>query len=191
MGLLVVGICGHNRTGKDTAASVMAAFGGFTRVGLADGVREAFGGLDGPTWEFRKDLDAAGTDNRTPLKLLGTECREDALCPDHWIDHVILKVRYASRYHPSPRSRFVVPDVRYPREVDGLRERVLRLGGAFEAWKVVRPGRGPTTGHPSELQVDAIRHDRLLSNDGTRRQFVDRVLAALEQLQPGGRPDAH
>ena len=61
--LHVIGITGKARSGKDSAACVLGCEG-FKRIALADALREQFAGLNGPTWELTKDLDAAGVSHR-------------------------------------------------------------------------------------------------------------------------------
>jgi hypothetical protein len=184
--LLVVALCGPARSGKDTAARSLAASHGFRRLALADGIRRAFAAVNEPTWDALKELDAAGRSARWALQVMGTEARQDVGAADHWIDHVGLTIRYFAHYHPAPIRRWVIPDLRYPREAERLAEMVNFMGGRFEVWKVVRPDLKPIAeaAHSSETSVAEVRCDRTIVNDRTLaaiaaqasilgRQFID------------------
>src|SRR5689334_12961283 len=113
--LLVIGVCGRARAGKDTVARILAD-ADFLRIGLADGVKSALNDLDGATWDFRKERDAAGLTDRWAAQTLGTECREEVASLHLWVDLLLAKLRYAAKHHPVPRGRFVIPDIRFPFE---------------------------------------------------------------------------
>lgn len=184
--LTVIGICGHNRVGKDTVAAVLCSQAGFTRIALADGVREAFGGLDGPTWELRKDMDAAGAKSREAMQVLGTECREEIGSRLHWANHLLIKIRYAAFHHAPARVDFVIPDIRFPHEPEAIRQQIKAWGGRYETWKVVRPGFGASSGHASETDVDQIACDRTIRNTCTKGMLFAKTLDALEGVGEKG-----
>lgn len=165
--LLVVGICGHNRSGKDTAALGLS-LNGFRRIALADGVREAYASLDGLTWELRKE----GENAREALKLLGTECREAIGATHHWVDLLLIKIAYLNRYRPERFSRFVVPDIRFPHEPTAISRVIKSWGGHFMLWRIERPGCVPTSSHGSETLVDSLKVDLTIRNTGTREDLV-------------------
>jgi hypothetical protein len=178
--LLVVALCGPARSGKDTAARSLAASHGFRRLALADGIRRAFAAVNEPTWDALKELDAAGKSARWALQVMGTEAREEVGAADHWVDHVGLTIRYFSHHHPAPIRRWVIPDLRYPREAERLADMVSFMGGRFEVWKVVRPDLRPIAeaAHSSETSVDDVRPDRLIDNS-RGMDHMDRQVAAF------------
>lgn len=164
--LIVVGICGEARSGKDTVAQHLVSHHGFFRIALADGVRSAFADIDGPTWELTKEMDE-GPSTRWALQTLGTECREEIPADSHWVDHVLIKIRYLSDHHPRRRWRFAIPDVRFPHEQLRLSGTIAGWGGRFECWKIVRPGAGlvgTAAEHSSETMVDSVPVDVMIAN---------------------------
>jgi hypothetical protein len=184
--VLVVGICGKARAGKDTAAKILEAHAGFTRVAFADAIRESFFGVDGNTWELTKDLESAGKSRRWAAQIMGSEAREDLPSPTSetlWCDMLMLKLRYLSHYHPAPRRRFVVPDFRFPHEPDRVREVLAGWGGRLVLLKVVRPGSGLSgeeAAHKSEQhELDA---DHVVGNDGTIEEFAHRLDAMMRNV---------
>ncbi len=164
-----MGLCGYARSGKDTVADILVRDHGFTRVALADGVRELaleinpkltdrwrlshvlahYGG-----WEGVKDSDYA-EDVRGLLQRLGTGCR-DLLGEYVWIDRLL-------RNWPDA-ARVVVTDVRFANEAAALQ------GLYGEIWRVERPGVGPANGHVSERLEFAV--DRTFHNDGTVEELA-------------------
>lgn len=165
--LVVIGIVGHARAGKDTVAKILGAHHGFHRVALADIVRMAFGSLDGPTWELHKDFSADFLPRRS-LQLLGTEARDEVGSETLWCDVILAMIRYADRLHPRRINRFVIPDIRYPHEAVRLKAVVQSWGGTFEAWRVRRnTPKIAESNHSSELFIDKVPVNADLCNDGT------------------------
>ena len=187
--LLIVGLCGLARSGKDTAARYLCVDHGFTRLGLADGVRSAFRDLDGPTGELTKELEAASLTQRWALQRLGTDARESLTLGKAyrylWVDVLMCKIQYLGMIHPTPRLRFVVPDLRFPYEADMLRIYARERGGYFEAWKLDRPGsglNGDAGEHKSETSLDAIRADADVRNTGGLLDLRESVDIAVEEF---------
>lgn len=182
--LLVIGIGGQARAGKDTVGQHLVSEYGFTRLGLADGVRSAFAEIDGPTWELRKELDNTNKTNRWVMQTLGTECRNEIDCKLHWVNHLLVKIAYLAWHHPSPRSWFVVTDIRFPHEIERIRE-AIEPCGRFVSWRVTRPGfglMGAAAKHSSETSVDDLDSHGTIFNDGTLaelRASVDTLAVPL------------
>jgi hypothetical protein len=178
---VVVGITGYARSGKDTAARLLAAHYGFTRVGLADGVREAFGSLDGATWEARKALDGSGRTAREELQWLGTEARQHLGVSDHWVDHLKLKIYYA--HERLGHRLFVIPDIRYAFEAWRFKNWLRNdLACHYETWRVFRGSAGPASNHSSETEVERIPVSVMINNDGTLGALALAVLREGERL---------
>jgi hypothetical protein len=183
--LIVIGLCGEARSGKDTVAQHLVHEFGFTRIGLADGVRSAFADIDGPTWEARKELEAAGKTNRWAAQTLGTECREFVGCDTHWIDHALIKINYLARQHPVARTRFVIPDIRFGFEAENFTDVIGAWNGKFACWRITRPGSGLTgdaAKHSSETGVSDVRCTERISNDSSiqvLRMYVSELAKEL------------
>lgn len=157
----IVGIAGHAQHGKDTAAAVLVREAGFTRIGLADAVRELVLAVN-PLLPGGERLAAlvgrAGWDEakqvpevRRLLQATGTEGVRQVIGEDSWVRALKRKIGTA----PSP---VVVPDVRFANEADAIRHwgglliRVRRLnqdGTVFD--------NGLGLSHASEAQVNNLR----------------------------------
>ncbi len=186
--LIVIGISGLARSGKDTIANHLVHAAGFTRIALADGVRSSLDDIDGPTWQIRKELDKHQKGFRWPQQTMGGDCREgfDQSLSETYINDAFIKIRYLAKFHPVPRSRFVIPDVRHPYEPDRLRILAHWLGGEFECWKVERPGaglEGDAANHASETSVADVKADKTFQNNldigcllGSVDIVLDRIL---------------
>lgn len=172
---MVIGITGHNSSGKDLVASTLSLLGNFFRIGLADGVRSSLSDLDGPTWQFRKENDGAGPIARNSMKLMGSEARNNIGCPLLWTDLVLAKMEYAYHLHVVSRNRFVIPDVRFPHEVERLAAWVAEQDGIYETWGISRPGFGPTSHHESETKLNMIMPDIYIENHRDRNFLIDTV----------------
>jgi hypothetical protein len=171
--LIVIGICGRARSGKTTAANTLALYRGCHVVGLADGIREAFMGLSGPTAELHKELTEAHNFRRM-LQTLGTESRNAVNAPGLWVHLVLAKIHYLSQIHPVPRLAFVIPDIRYRHEESMIRFQVARWRGRFGVLKLIRPAAGiPEADHSSERDVDNVPCHGEYRNDGTIEQLID------------------
>lgn len=190
--LIVIGISGIARSGKDTVASQLVHSHGFFRLALADSLRGAFADIDGPTWQIRKELDEAGKGFRWPLQILGTECRKwyDDSLAEVWINCLMAKVAFLSGHHHPRRRQFCVPDVRFPHEERRLRKLTTSLGGKFYSWRVDRPGAGLTGGaakHASESLVNEVATNVVLLNDSSILTLSLRVRDALEDINRAGK----
>jgi hypothetical protein len=181
----IIGLGGHARSGKDTVAAYLIERYGFVRYAFADALRYAALALD-PIVDFSWDIDAitwARTnvrlsevvaaegwetakerpEVRRTLQRYGVAIRE--LQPDFWINAALSKVADETR-------PVVVTDVRFPNEVDAIRDR----GGLFA--RVTRPG-ATGNGHISEHAIDHIPADINLDNSGSLLDLaavVDRAL---------------
>jgi hypothetical protein len=166
--LTIVGICGEAFSGKDTAARHLVNHCGFFRIALADTIRSAFDSMDGPTWELRKELDTANRKSREPLQVIGNECREDNGDAEPWVEVSKIKMIYMFKYHPYPRFKFAVPDIRRQEEHDMLDEFAKEWGGDFTSIKLLRKAEkleGELANHSSEVSVRTVKCHHEYEND--------------------------
>jgi hypothetical protein len=185
--LTIVGITGVARSGKDTVAGILCRKYGFTRIGLADGIRSSFRDLDGLTWDLTKELEEAGKSSRWALQNFGSEARLRAMCPDLWLDLVATKITYLANVHPNPRRRFVIPDVRFPSEAATLDNMVNPLDGRHFLWRVVRPGAGlggPEGQHASEREMESLRPDVTIRNTGPM-EYLEAIVSNYAEVFDG------
>jgi hypothetical protein len=185
---VVVGLCGLARSGKDTAANILASTHGFTRIAFADGMRETLGSLDGATREVTKEFEAAGKNSRWCLQDLGSETREELPDPSSrflWTDLALLKVRYLAAHHPSPRARFVIPDFRFPHEVDRFKEVLHGWGGCLVMIRMERDGSGlsgSAGAHKSESHAAQLPCDFKITNNDSIANLHARLENAVQVL---------
>ncbi len=176
-GKQIIGLCGYATAGKDTAAEGLTAEG-WTRVALADGVREAVAALnpqieqtlDGKPIHLSTQLSGSGWDRakingeiRRLLQRMGTEAGRNIHGEVCWIKIAKRKVDAA----PGP---VVITDVRFANEAAAIRS----WGGKII--RIDRPGVGPVNDHCSE-SLD-FEPDAAILNDGT----VDELQATLMDI---------
>lgn len=182
-GLVVIGLTGPSRSGKDSAGKILSALYGFHRIALADAMKSSFDDLSGPSRDMHKDL-SDDFSQRRAWQLLGTESRIEIGEPSLWTGVALAKIHYATFNHPRPIRRFVIPDVSYPDEIDGLRHCIAGMwGGWYETWSVERPGLGPIReAHSSEVSRRLLSGDRTISNGGTLANLQTNISCELESI---------
>lgn len=129
-------------------------------VRLADLVRER--GWD----EAKREPDV-----RRLLQNLGQGVR-DRVLPDAWL------LAFGGHLGALPPSEtlVVVTDVRYPNEVDLIRD----LGGIVV--RVHRPGYGAVNGHSTETALEGYPFNHAIVNDGTVAELHDKVRALVAEI---------
>lgn len=184
----IVGLSGYARSGKDTAAEGLSSLG-FIRIAFADKLRDFLYEFN-PIVEYsdpfqelsfnrhveqkrvRQVIDEFGWDGyketkwaddiRKQLQVLGTECGRKIVSDTIWVDALLDNLPY-------PDGKYVVTDVRFPNEADGIRAR----GGKI--YRVEREGIGPANNHFSEVALDGYEFDGFIHNDGPVAEFKHSV----------------
>lgn len=173
----IIGLCGYATAGKDTAAQTLIA-DGWTRVALADGVREAVRALNpivddfdnieslmrnGGGWDKAKH----DPEVRRLLQRMGTEAGRNIHGEDCWL-------KIAKRKIDAAPNSVVITDVRFANEAEAIRS----WGGKII--RIDRPGVGPINGHASErLPFDS---DCVIKNDDTIETLHGRIECATAAL---------
>jgi hypothetical protein len=185
---ILIGLAGKARAGKDSVAAHLIARYGFARYAFADALRDAALALDPIIDNTIEWIDGSGTlrflrlsevveadgweaakehpEVRRTLQHYGVAIRE--IEPDFW-------VRTAMREAAKEPRPVVVTDVRFPNEVDAIRE----AGGVVV--RVVRPGANGN-GHISETAIDHIAADYTIRNVYSLDDLgaaVDHVIEAI------------
>lgn len=184
--LLVLGLCGRAGAGKDTVANHLSDQFGFFRVAQGDSIRETFLGINQPSLEILKEVEAAGLTHIVPLQQMGGECKDDIDRPEHWADSTLIKIRYLSHYHPKPRRMLVIPGMRYGVEHGRFREVIEgKWGGRFVSWMLKKPDtrlKGEQAKHKSEIEADTVKCDWTLTNDATTGDLKRKAYCEAHEL---------
>jgi len=199
--LIVIGISGRKRHGKDTVGAYLRDVHGFRPIAFADPVKQIGMEIYGLTWqqcygaEVEKEalIPRWGRSARQILQHIGTEMGR-GVHPDTWARYTMDLIGRAARGEPylvrsDAEQRFVsgepyagpwvITDVRFPNEADAVRS----IGGPV--WKVVRPSMGVSQDmHASETSVDLILEDGTLTNDGSLEDLYNKVQSLLRGQCP-------
>lgn len=174
-GMILIGLVGAKRSGKDTVADRLVAEHGFTKVAFADPLKEMALALDpivhtewedygvdeyrlsevvtGLGWEGAKEYPEV----RRTLQRLGTEVIRNHVGTDYWIERMDRRLlRMAVR--GVGVERVVITDCRFPNEA-GL---VHTWGGCLV--RVERPALAQVDSHASESIWRTAPFDHALSN---------------------------
>lgn len=171
----IIGLCGVAQAGKDSTANVLKGYG-FKRVAFADPIRDALWTLNPRIIGDLRVQDLVNTlgwdvckvqypEIRRLLQVLGTEVAREQWRDDFWIN-------LAFENMAKDNDNYVITDVRFPNEVEALRNQGAHI------WKVVRPGYGPVNGHASDSYIDSIEADATIYNHGDLDD-LDRIVRSL------------
>ena len=197
---MIIGICGLIGSGKGTVADTLVQDYGYTKISFADKLKDSVGVmfgwsrdmLDGKTIEsreWREKVDEFWSKEtgrtitpRLVLQEFGTECMRNGFYDGVWVSLV------RKRVLDNPNTNFVVPDTRFPNEVDAIKS----LGGLVwevkrgedPAWRVTYEltGLEPKNVHASEWAWIKSKKDSVITNDGTfddLRSQVQDLLASI------------
>lgn len=174
----IIGLTGFKRTGKDTAAEVIAKMLGYDRVQFAgplkemlrtllryQGVSEA--GIEACVEGDLKEAPAPVLGGKTPrlaMQTLGTEWGRQTLSDTIWVDTALGRAGDAE-------NGALITDVRFLNEA----EAVKAAGGVII--RIERAEVGLKSDHPSEVEIPQIEADFVLRNDTNRASFQDEVAA--------------
>jgi hypothetical protein len=162
----LIAFTGLPRSGKDTAAALLASTYGYEKRSFAAPLKEAAAILlNRPLSEVNGDngfdreavMPEWGFTMRWFLQRFGTECVREQIVQDFWLRRMVISLE--------PDGLYVITDCRFPNE----RNMVKQLGGI-----VVELRRAGTTqsGHPSDAGVHA---DYVISNDGTFDELYAKI----------------
>jgi len=167
---MIIAITGKAGAGKDTIADYLIKEHGYKKISLADPikrlVKDVFALTDFQVYdrdEREKPLPQwGGRSVRQLLQYIGTELFRTNIDPDIWVKSLWFNIE-------NSQDNYVIPDVRFPNELNYLRSHVPaklyptgETHSQFECWKVVRNGCDGNVGikgHASEsfdLQADYI-----------------------------------
>ena len=174
----LIGLTGYAGTGKDTVREILEARG-FCGFAFADPIRNmvrellASTGID-ECWMDRRELKEEaipqlGVSYRELAQTLGTEWGR-RLQPNFWLCIASAAVVEMTCLGA---SALIVSDVRFANEAAWVRQH----GGVI--WRIHRDLAGPVREHVSESELDDIKPDVTLHNDGTVADLRRTVCEAL------------
>lgn len=183
---MLIGITGHARHGKDSTADVIVKHYGFRKHALADVMKEAcrdiFGWTDEYLYGDLKDVvdPRYGVSPRHALQSLGTEWGQYELSKYDSFKDTTGRRLWVNSLLSRVNGDTVIADVRFPHEVDAIREH----GGIII--KVVRDWPVDLT-HESERGVEMIVPDYIIRNRDTLDGLDTRVCMLMDELLTTGR----
>lgn len=161
--MILIGITGPARSGKDTFALALRVAHGFEQFSFAAPIRQFVSGLTGLsmsaiTDSAAKDEPLDWLDGKSPremMQTLGTEWGRNMIHPELWIRYAMRRVKAAAF-----GDRIVFSDVRFENEAKAIRD-----AGGF-ILHITRDSAAKVRGHASEAGVDMHPSDLVFSNDG-------------------------
>ena len=186
----LIGLIGKKQSGKDTIASHLIDEYGFTRYAFADPIKEAcqviFGFTNEQCWGKEKEVVDPfwKITPRKVFQIFGTELFQFEL-PKYAeelsdIGRIFWAYRFARWYEQqlakTPNIKVVITDVRFPFEAD----MITSLGGSLI--KVIRPNQIYNDNHASETEMDTIKYNGLIENDGTIADLISKTENIFSQL---------
>lgn len=180
---MIIGLSGYARSGKDTVANILVEKRGFTKLALADSLKELALRID-PDLSYCHNLPQSLADFvqrwgweeakkeqtvREFLQTLGTEVR-NVIGEDTWIEVLNKEIQSLPA-----GSDVVIPDVRFQNEANWL----YHTGN--QVWNIARPGVGPVNDHVSEVDMKHWnKFDWSIWNSGTVDELQETVLACYD-----------
>jgi phosphomevalonate kinase len=168
----LIGITGKKQSGKDTVCSIIQKIlqpKSVVRIAFADALKEEVAKACGVSIEY---INRHKDNFRLILQGWGTNYRRQLFGNDYWIYKYLLKAKQL----PSDTFAVVVTDVRFLNEFHALNEcygKVIR---------VTRPTDKHEDRHPSEAEMELIKADFCIQNNGTLQSLEEQVRAILKQI---------
>lgn len=181
MSQLLIGLAGHARVGKDTAARYLAAHLTLISYAFADPLKQALASMFNLTanqlegTEKEQPLPWLGKSPRELMQLLGTEWGRDLVHPQLWLLLAEQNLQLLAE-HDQAMQGVVIRDVRFDNEADWVRSK----GGVI--LHISRRGIRPANDHVSEYGVRHYRGDYVIENDGTLEELYDQLDRAISHL---------
>jgi len=172
---MIITVSGKAGAGKDTVADHLINSYGFKKISLADPIKrltkDVFALTDFQVYdrvEREKPLEQwGGRSVRQLLQQIGTELFRDNIDPDIWVKSLWFTIKES-------KDNYVVPDVRFPNELNFLKGNVPAFD--FTSIKVTREGcdgKVGVVGHRSEAYDLPTIHT--VENNGTMDELYIKV----------------
>ena len=179
--MLLIGLTGRARSGKDTAARFLMDTYSLEPMSFAAPIKKAMADLfglderhlDGELKEA--PLPGIGKSPRYLFQTFGTEWGRQLVHPDVWLHAADVQLENL-RKHTNPPG-VVFSDVRFENEAQWIRER----GG--HVLHIVRPGAPAVEAHASEDGIELQEQDRQISNTGTLGELYGQLLEVMHAIR--------
>lgn len=180
---MLIGVCGKAGAGKDTIGSYLVTNYGFKQIALADPIKRLVKDvfvLDDHTVYDRvareKPLEQwNGWTVRKLLQTIGTEMFRKTIDESIWVKSLWQRVA------KDIQSDYVVTDVRFPNELEFLKD---SAGEKFVSIKVTRNGCNGNVGvNGHESEKYDLSTDFILSNNGTIQELCMQVDLLIQKIR--------
>lgn len=176
----IIALCGRQGSGKTTIAKHIELRHSYVRLRFADRLkRMLIYGLGVPEEYIDGDMknepcpELCGRTGRHAMRTLGTEWGRDMIHSQLWVNTLSRDIEGFQR---AGITKFVIDDLRFLGEVDWL-HKMKSDTVQVDIIKVERDGVA-VSGHQSECEIDAIRYDWIIYNNGSK----DRVYESVDHI---------
>ncbi len=176
----IICVTGKAGSGKDSIADYLVKERNFKRLALADPIRDIIHLLlvmdIENVWDRvlrEKPIDfitKSKIDNdywsvRKLLQFTGTDLFRNLVCKKIWIRNLIQRIE--------PGRNYVTTDIRFPNEIDGVRE---KIGGEIFFVNVVRDGYAGDVGFLGhESETHELKSEHIIENNGTLKDLYNQI----------------
>lgn len=177
-----IAVVGPLRSGKDSIADYLVTNHGYTRMALADPLKDevvtALNAVDGGTWT-RARLEEDKKHLRPLLQVWGTELRRNS-DPDYWVRRL---ERTIGAHHAADRDRIVVTDARFRNELNMLERHSFVIVQLVMEDKALRAHLKKVAGMSAKEITAALAHPSEQEwRDYTAHFYVASVPGELDSL---------
>lgn len=185
MNQLLIGLHGLARTGKDTAATYLAAHYALLSYAFAEPLKLAIAQMFNLTAEHiegalkEQPLPGIGKSPRQLMQLLGTDWGRDLVHRELWLLLAEQNLQHMAELHQDMQGA-VLRDVRFENEAAWVRSK----GGVIV--HIQRPGAATVAAHTSEAGIAVHDNDFVVHNDEDLPHLylqLDRLMGLLVRRQ--------
>jgi len=139
---------------------------------------------------------------RLLLQLLGTECGREIIHPNIWVNSLFAEYVHKAEFEAdvtsegnpyrkqvSEESKWIITDMRFPNELEAIKQRNGVIIRVNRPYTTVINGNGiPATFnhnqfHPSETSLDNAKFDYVIDNSGNIEELIEKVKTILVELK--------
>jgi len=174
--MILVGICGKARSGKDTAANYLCTNYGLQKYSLADPIRRMLSVLMVNYGETDKETPnkVFGKSPREMMQTLGTEWMRDCVNENGWL---LLAIHEYDWLAASPSCQGMsVADIRFSNEATWIRQNGILI-------HMDRPDAIPVSEHVSENGIEYESGDLRINNDSDIPSLYRQCDMAMEMIK--------